>query len=89
MLQISALGWAPTGITPPVQTRTRGVTARDDLRLMEAIKAGDASAIEAFYDRHSGLVLALCRRILGDSPEADEASLDSFVQIGYRTLVLT
>ena len=52
-----------------------------DLRLMEAIKAGEASALEALYERYGRLVLGLCRRILGDPRDAEEAMLDTFVQV--------
>jgi RNA polymerase sigma-70 factor, ECF subfamily len=52
-----------------------------DLRLMEAIKAGEASALEALYERYGRVVLGLCRRILGDPRDAEEAMLDTFVQV--------
>ena len=48
---------------------------------MEAIKAGDVSALEAFHERYARAVLALCRRILGDPRDAEEATLDAFAQI--------
>jgi RNA polymerase sigma-70 factor (ECF subfamily) len=53
----------------------------DDLRLMEALKAGESSALTMLYDRYSGAVFGLCRRILEDSGEAEEATLDTFRQI--------
>jgi RNA polymerase sigma-70 factor, ECF subfamily len=54
---------------------------RDDLRLMEGIKAGDVSALESFHERHGRAVLSLCRRILGDPRDAEEATLDAFAQL--------
>jgi RNA polymerase sigma-70 factor (ECF subfamily) len=54
---------------------------RDDLRLMEGIKAGDVSALEVFHGRHGRAVHALCRRILGDPRDAEEATLDAFAQL--------
>src|SRR5262245_60688491 len=54
---------------------------RDDLRLMEGIKAGDVSALEAFHGRHGRAVHSLCRRILGDPRDAEEATLDAFAQL--------
>jgi RNA polymerase sigma-70 factor (ECF subfamily) len=54
---------------------------RDDLRLMEGIKAGDVSALESFHERHGRAVHALCRRILGDPRDAEEATLDAFAQL--------
>ena len=54
---------------------------RDDLRLMEAIKAGEAAALEALYARYARAVLGVCRRILGDPRDAEEAMLDAFAQV--------
>jgi RNA polymerase sigma-70 factor (ECF subfamily) len=62
-----------------VDGRTAGSSL--DLRLMEAIKAGEASALEALYERYGRVVLALCRRILGDPRDAEEAMLDAFAQV--------
>ncbi len=52
----------------------------DDRKLIEAIKGGDPAALQALYDRRAGVVLALCRRILGDI-DSEEALLDTFVQL--------
>jgi len=49
------------------------VGIRDDLRLMEGIKAGDTAALEVFYQRYARAVLGICRRILGDPRDAEEA----------------
>jgi len=57
------------------------VGTRDDLRLMEGIKAGDTAALEAFYTRYARAVLGICRRILGDPRDAEEAMLDAFAQV--------
>ena len=53
----------------------------DDARLIEALAAGEAAALATLYDRYSGAVFGLCRRILGDAAEAEEAALDAFRQI--------
>jgi RNA polymerase sigma-70 factor (ECF subfamily) len=58
-----------------------GIGSRDDLRLMEGIKAGDTAALEALYARHARAVLGVCRRILGDPRDAEEAMLDAFAQL--------
>lgn len=52
----------------------------DDVRLMEAVKAGEASALERLWERHAAAVLGTCRRILADASEAEEVALDVFVQ---------
>jgi RNA polymerase sigma-70 factor (ECF subfamily) len=56
----------------------------DDRGILQAIKAGDAGALGRLYRRHGAVVLALCRRILGDPTEAEDAALDSFVQLWDR-----
>jgi RNA polymerase sigma-70 factor (ECF subfamily) len=48
---------------------------------MEAIKAGETSALEALYSRYARNVLGLCRRVLGDVRDAEEVMLETFVQI--------
>jgi len=53
----------------------------DDLALMQAIVRRDRSALAALYDRHSPLVLAICRRVLKDADEADEVLTDIFFEV--------
>jgi RNA polymerase sigma-70 factor (ECF subfamily) len=53
----------------------------DDLSLMQAIARGDRSALSTLYDRHSPLVLAICRRILGDAGEAEDVLSDIFFEV--------
>src|SRR5258708_5321031 len=48
----------------------------DDLALMQAIVCRDRAALAALYDRHSPLLLAICRRVLKDADEADEVLTD-------------
>jgi RNA polymerase sigma-70 factor (ECF subfamily) len=64
--------------------RNRATAAHDDLRLLEAVKAGDAAALRTLYDRHAPVVFALCRRILVDGRDAEEALLDVFTQLWRR-----
>ena len=56
----------------------------DDFLLMEAVAAGDATAIAALYDRHSPLVFALCLRIVRDRSEAEDLLADIFWEIWRR-----
>jgi RNA polymerase sigma-70 factor (ECF subfamily) len=51
---------------------------------MEAIKAGDPAGLEALYERYGRAVTSVCRRIVGDAREAEEAALDAFVQLWER-----
>ncbi len=76
--------WAP----PRIRWAVGGVGRLDrtdalsrDLRLMEAIKAGEADALAALYARYGRAVTSLCRRIVGDARDAEEATLDAFVQL--------
>ncbi len=57
----------------------------DDRGTLQAIKAGDPRALGRLYRRYGATVLALCRRILGDPTEAEDAALDSFVQLWERS----
>jgi len=59
-------------------------TAKDDITLMQAMAAGDASALSVFYDRHSPLVYATCVRMLGDRTTADELLVDIFQEVWHR-----
>jgi RNA polymerase sigma-70 factor, ECF subfamily len=52
-----------------------------DVRLIEAICAGDEGAMMIFYDRHFGLVAGYCRRLLWDAATAEEAIQDTFLQV--------
>lgn len=49
--------------------------------MVARIARGDASALSELYDRFSGLLLALSRRILGDEAEAEEILQEVFLQV--------
>ncbi len=53
----------------------------DDWALMQAIAAGDKGALSTLYDRHSPLVLAVCRRVLKDANEAEDVLTDIFFEV--------
>lgn len=59
-------------------------SAKDDISLMQAMAAGDASALSIFYDRHSPLVYATCVRMLNDRATADELLVDVFHELWQR-----
>jgi RNA polymerase sigma-70 factor (ECF subfamily) len=52
---------------------------------MEAIAAGNPSALRALYDRHAPAVFALCLRILRDRAEAEEVLGDVFYEAWDRS----
>jgi RNA polymerase sigma-70 factor (ECF subfamily) len=53
----------------------------DDLSLMQAIARGDREALSLLYDRHSPLVLAICRRVLKDAGDAEDVMTDVFFEV--------
>lgn len=59
--------------------------AIDDFTLMESIAAGNAAALRALYDRHSGIVLSVCLRILRDRNAAEELLVDIFHELWERS----
>ena len=56
----------------------------DDLTLMDAIAAGDRAALSCLFDRHGPVVLAVCRRVLGDADDADDVLVDVFYEVWAR-----
>jgi len=56
----------------------------NDFELMRAIAASDAQALSALYDRYSSLLLAVCRRVLKNTPEAEDVLTDVFFEVWTR-----
>src|SRR5579875_1090841 len=56
----------------------------NDVQLMQAIATGDPSAVAVLYDRHAPLLLAMCRRVLRDSDEAEDVLGDVFYEVWAR-----
>jgi len=57
---------------------------QDDRALMAGIAAREKTALETFYDRHAGQVMALCLRILRDRARAEEVTGDVFWELWDR-----
>ncbi len=57
----------------------------DDLALMDAIAAGDRSALSRLFDRHGPVLLAVCRRVLNDADEADDVLVDVLYEVWARS----
>ena len=51
-----------------------------DIELVQRIAAEDADALSTLYDRYSGLLLAISRRILHDDSDAEDVLQEAFVQ---------
>ncbi len=52
----------------------------DDSRLVRLAKEGDMEAFETLVRRHQQQVYALCRRVTGDHPSADDLAQETFVK---------
>ncbi|MGA7992487.1 MAG: sigma-70 family RNA polymerase sigma factor [Thermoanaerobaculia bacterium] len=61
--------------------RTNEVASALDLELVERIKRGDSSALDALYERYSSPVYSLVWKILQNPEEAEDVALDVFWQI--------
>lgn len=57
-----------------------------DHDLVIRIQQGDQQALGLLYDRHSGLVYSIARRILNDPSEAEDVLQDIFLQIWHLPL---
>lgn len=57
----------------------------DDRALADAVLGGDRDAFRILVDREAAAVLAVCRRILGDPTDAEDAAQEAFL-LAYRKL---
>jgi RNA polymerase sigma-70 factor, ECF subfamily len=64
---------------PPVPTAD--VASTPDLELIDRIKRGDSSALDALYARYASPVYSLVWKILQNSEEAEDVALDVFWQV--------
>lgn len=64
-----------------MKTHENEVPLADDATLVDRIAEGDQSALADLYDRYSGLLLALARRILSDISDAEEVLQEVFLQV--------
>jgi serpin B len=57
---------------------------RTDGELLGAHLSGDPGAFRAIAERHAPMVLAACRRALGDSPDAEDAAQAAFLALARK-----
>ncbi len=60
-------------------TAPTGAAPEEDLALLADLRAGDPAAFERLVRQHSGRMLAVARRILGNEEDAHEAVQDAFL----------
>lgn len=53
----------------------------DDLALMRGLVERQPDALRSFYDRYAGLVMAVCLRVVRDRSEAEQLTLDIFMEL--------
>jgi RNA polymerase sigma factor (sigma-70 family) len=75
-------------LTSPA-VRSRGVGARSDEELLEAVATGDDDALGVLYDRFGRTAYALAFRVLRDRALAEDAVQEAFLAVwrsadGYR-----
>ena len=56
-----------------------GSKPEDETELVARLRAGDEDAYEALFRRHSGAMMSVARRFLGDTDDAADAVQDAFV----------
>ena len=62
-------------------TAARALDGAADVLIMQRLARGDRRALEAFYERHGGLALALAQRTLGERDLAQDAVQEAFLSL--------
>lgn len=56
-------------------------TPNEDAQLLSRVAAGDEAALAELFDRYSGLLTALARRVLNSTSDAEEILQEVFLQV--------
>jgi RNA polymerase sigma-70 factor (ECF subfamily) len=56
----------------------------EDYDWMAALVGGDSASLERLYDRYSGVVYAICLRVIGDHAEAEDCLIGVFWELWNR-----
>lgn len=68
----------------PYDSPSAAFAQMTDAALMVAVRAGDAAAFSALYDRYADLVFSASLRILGDRQLAEDTTQDVFIRVWQR-----
>lgn len=66
---------------PPSKKAAAKRATSEEAQLVRRISAGEPDALSDLYDRYSGMLLALARRVLMDSSDAEEVLQEAFLQV--------
>ena len=58
---------------------------KGDLEIIERVRSGDRNAYAHLVRRYQSRVVALCRTLLGNSPDVDDAAQEAFIK-AYQSL---
>lgn len=72
---------APRSAASPASSRGRGVDQADDLKLIEAVRGGETSALGTLMDRYAGRVYRLAHGITRNAADAEEVVQDVFLTL--------
>lgn len=70
-----------TVTSSPMANEPTKLLPTDDKDIVRRIAEGDQTALSELFDRYSGLMLALSRRVLNDTSDAEEVLQEVFLQV--------
>jgi len=70
--------------TSPIPTPTASPTSSTVQLLLPRVARGERDAVEACLQKYRGLVWSLARRMLGNSPEAEDAVQEIFIELWQK-----
>jgi RNA polymerase sigma factor (sigma-70 family) len=86
----AGMPYSPSGEREPVPIHSENHSCPDDTALLQHfLEAHDESAFAALVERHGPMVLATCRRQLGNSSDADDAFQATFLVLARKAASIT